>query len=357
MINEKEKATQKTVTFVDAGGVQHTRKVPMKRHNKETPEIIESNVVRVVGGKTYISAEQVIKHARLIAAGEGGNMKRGKINVTPEHKRMARVALEKQANESEELGEDRESREFRSDFNANSALASSKPVVKKFRLKDKKTGITKGIFDTHAAALDAHKNHPARGSLTVESMNMQDILATAIEARKNLDENQEVQDVMTFKLHNFINTIYENSLDELIQENSPFDWKKGKSEISWNDNDEVPGKETGNVHKGTYGSEKHKAPSGETKEKKAVGRPAGLYAGKLGDGKYNVNRDSEKKLAVGKNVHAGRAANMQKETEAAGLKWNDVLSAHKEIKGKGEAPVTYGSLFAAVAHHLGKAKK
>ena len=64
--------------------------------------------------------------------------------------------------------EDRES-----EYSAHSELvktASQDKEDKKFRLKDKKTGVTRGIFKTMAAAQSAHKAHPQRARLTVEEM-------------------------------------------------------------------------------------------------------------------------------------------------------------------------------------------
>ena len=65
----------------------------------------------------------------------------------------------------------------RSEFSAN--LSLSKPVTvakpaldkdKKYRLKDAKTGATRGIYSSRLAADDAHAKHPERKSLMVEAV-------------------------------------------------------------------------------------------------------------------------------------------------------------------------------------------
>lgn len=370
-ITEKEIATKKTITYVDANGVQHTRKAPMKKHNQETPQVIESEEVRSEKGRTMISAGLLFGRAMKIAKA-AGSVKKGKVMVTPEHKAQARKEIEDETGMNEDF-----------DYDAHDSIvrtSESPKTQSKFRLKNRKTGGTVGIFNSHKEALSAHKDHPQKHNLYVEStdMSQQEVLANAIATRKQLEENQEVSDVMSFKLHRFIDYIYEASLDEMLEEStdairkqiadlnkSPFTQGKArelakKHGIDLNPNDEVSGQSAGlTQHKGTYGSEEHKsgqdkadAKAGIEKPKKSVGRPVGSYTGKNGDGKYNIkNRVAG---TVGKNVHAGRAANMQKEVEGAGLNWKDIVSAHKEIKGKGDAPVTYGSLFSAVAHHLGK---
>ena len=58
----------------------------------------------------------------------------------------------------------------RSEFSANNHMSSMSQSVKKFRLIHKKTGSTRGIYNSHAEALKAHGSHPMKSQLTVEEV-------------------------------------------------------------------------------------------------------------------------------------------------------------------------------------------
>lgn len=58
----------------------------------------------------------------------------------------------------------------RSEFSANNHMSSTSQSDKKFRLIHKKTGSTRGIFNSHAEAMKAHGSHPMKNQLTVEEV-------------------------------------------------------------------------------------------------------------------------------------------------------------------------------------------
>lgn len=58
----------------------------------------------------------------------------------------------------------------RSEFSANNHMSSMSRPDKKFRLIHKKTGSTRGIFNSHAEAMKAHGSHPMKSQLTVEEV-------------------------------------------------------------------------------------------------------------------------------------------------------------------------------------------
>ena len=186
-----------------------------------------------------------------------------------------------------ELGEARE-------FSAHAGMdhtASS-------RLKDKKTGATKGIFNTHSAASTAHKNHPEKSKLMIEDTKYPMI---------SFKDYLQIKEEQEHKLDMQILAARRLSKNESVEESSPFDWKKTKSEINWKA-DETGYKDNTGKHKGTYGSETHVAPSEKNmpKEKKSVGRPVGAY-----DKNYKIDRSKrdtkEYKDALSAKVRATKA--------------------------------------------------
>lgn len=63
----------------------------------------------------------------------------------------------------------------RSEFSANNHMSSmTQQPNKKFRLIHKKTGSTRGIFNSHAEAMMAHGSHPMKSQLTVEEVEESD---------------------------------------------------------------------------------------------------------------------------------------------------------------------------------------
>jgi hypothetical protein len=55
------------------------------------------------------------------------------------------------------------------DHDAHAAMSRTAPTIdKKFRLKDKKSGATRGVFGSHSDAMAAHAKHPQKSSLMVE---------------------------------------------------------------------------------------------------------------------------------------------------------------------------------------------
>lgn len=100
-----------------------------------------------------------------------------------------------------------------------------------------------------------------------------------------------------------------NSAEKHMNESSPFDWKKGKSEIDWKSDDKAPAqsKEGGTVYKAREGS--RNAETGGAAPKKSVGRPAGEYGGYKID---KATRDSkEYKDALSAKVRAAKAEGFQ----------------------------------------------
>jgi hypothetical protein len=90
------------------------------------------------------------------------------------------------------------------------------------------------------------------------------------------------------------------SFKQFIDESSPFDWKNTKSEIDWKSDDKTSDK--GGVHKGTYGSEEHKAKGdGSVAPKRGRGRPAGSYQGEY------KKRDPAGKAASAQKTMASKA--------------------------------------------------
>ena len=62
----------------------------------------------------------------------------------------------------------------RSEFSANNHMSSMSQSDKKFRLIHKKTGSTRGIYNSHAEAMKAHGSHPMKSQLTVEEVEESD---------------------------------------------------------------------------------------------------------------------------------------------------------------------------------------
>lgn len=62
----------------------------------------------------------------------------------------------------------------RSEFSANNHMSSMSQPDKKFRLIHKKTGSTRGIYNSHAEAMKAHGSHPMKSQLTVEEVEESD---------------------------------------------------------------------------------------------------------------------------------------------------------------------------------------
>lgn len=58
----------------------------------------------------------------------------------------------------------------RSEFSANNHMSSMSQSDKKFRLIHKKTGSTRGIYNSHSEAMKAHGSHPMKSQLTVEEV-------------------------------------------------------------------------------------------------------------------------------------------------------------------------------------------
>ena len=58
----------------------------------------------------------------------------------------------------------------RSEFSANNHMSSMTQSNKKFRLIHKKTGSTRGIYNSHSEAMKAHGSHPMKSQLTVEEV-------------------------------------------------------------------------------------------------------------------------------------------------------------------------------------------
>lgn len=105
--------------------------------------------------------------------------------------------------------------------------------------------------------------------------------------------------------------------EDTMAESSPFDWKGKKSEIDWKSDDKEPTHD--GKHKGTYGSEEHKAKGdGSVAPKKSVGRPAGSYQGEY------KKRDA-----------AGKAASLAKSMASKA----EGLAVRKEFKGSMDAAI------------------
>jgi hypothetical protein len=95
-------------------------------------------------------------------------------------------------------------------------------------------------------------------------------------------------------------------------EEAAFDWGKTKPDTSWltgkGKKSDTKKSEGGLTHRGTYGSEDHRAPNSVNtpKEKRSVGRPAGAYGGA-----YKIDkgaRDSQEyKDALSAKVRAAKA--------------------------------------------------
>lgn len=89
---------------------------------------------------------------------------------------------------------------------------------------------------------------------------------------------------------------------EVQEATSPFDWKNQPSAIKWNDDKA----DNSGVHKGTYGSDSHKAKGdGTPEEKRGRGRPKGEY------GSYKIDKakrdDPEYKQQLSAKVRAAKA--------------------------------------------------
>lgn len=200
-----------------------------------------------------------------------------------------KVSTHRHNSNEPKIQEDRES-----EFGANHALDVSMPS-KKFRLKDKKSGATRGIFSTRDAASKAHSTHPDKGHLVIEQL------------------KQETK-MLSFKEYNQIYEEQESIIDQALKEakeelgeGSPFDWKKTKSEIDWKTGTDAPNavtKDGGTVYKAREGS--RNSEDGGKAEKKNVGRPEGKY---IGDYKIDraVRDTKEYKDALSAKVRAAKA--------------------------------------------------
>lgn len=90
--------------------------------------------------------------------------------------------------------------------------------------------------------------------------------------------------------------------EQVEEATSPFDWKNQPSAIKWNDDKSS----NSGVHKGTYGSDSHKAKGdGTPEEKRGRGRPKGEY------GSYKIDKakrdDPEYKQQLSAKVRAAKA--------------------------------------------------
>jgi hypothetical protein len=233
------------------------------------------------------------------------------------------------------------------DHDAHMAMVGSVKSNKMVRLKDKKTGSTKGIYKTRNDAMIAHAAHPNKSQLVIEdsdeihervvSADRKTIMVKGTDGKLKprrivssvifndvSNKQTKTEDYMvSFKDYKEVYESQEKKIELMIQiaeeklrEGSPFDWKNNKSEINFKSSD-TPGVL---VHKGTYGSDDHVAPRDKNKPKvkKSVGRPAGEY-----NGSYKIDRGTrgtkEYKDALSARVRAAKAENfgIRKEFKAS----------------------------------------
>lgn len=115
-----------------------------------------------------------------------------------------------------------------------------------------------------------------------------------------------------------------------LEESSPFDWKKTKSEIDWND-DNKKSAEGGSVHKARTAA---RNAEGGALVKKSVGRPTGKHDG------YKIDRaerdDPKNKEALSKKVMAAKAQGFKDRGEFTSIVNRGL--AQKQLKDAGLNP-------------------
>lgn len=247
----------------------------------------------------------------------------------------------------ESVTEDRDS-----EFSANDHMASTPKLT--VRLKNKKTNATVGKFDSHDAAKAAHAKHPERKNIYIESV---EILED-----KQLDESHSIHQHQTSKTsskwgtgglefakkeaiastkhfakhghefsvrdaddkiihhyahkerpHNGGSYVWDKTTGKTVSESteqldeSPFDWKAGKRELTWDDKEKKADGDNSGVHSART---KARNPEGGAMKKNRVGRPDGKY-----DKDYKISRDKREdpnyKKELSKKVMAAKADNFK----------------------------------------------
>ena len=224
-------------------------------------DIIESDVIRTVNGKTYMSAAMLINKAKDVAKTDPlAADKRGKIKVSSSHMEKARAWLMG----NRKIHEDKETLDEISDeLKAN------------YREKAEHTRAEAVPFTKKGEYKDLAKSFVTRRNRGLERLNK---LKARTEDTKIKTESTTM---IPFKEYS---EIHESVVKELKESGSPFDLKNYKSQIDWSsDGPKKVITSTGTIHKARLTS--RNAETGGAAEKKSVGRPEGNY-----DGAYKIDK-------------------------------------------------------------------
>ena len=216
----------------------------------------------------------------------------------------------------ESIDEDRDS-----EFSANDHMASAPKLT--VRLKNKKTNATVGKYDSHNAAKSAHAKHPDRKNIYIESVEILEDTLDEASVKLNLGYHEVHHEgkkvaryVAKYEAKEHAERLNDQSKKEKAKktmkeseqlDESPFDWKAGKREISWDDKEKKDDGDNSGVHAART---KNRNPEGGALKKNRVGRPDGSH------GKdYKIDRDKREdpnyKKELSKKVMAAKADNFK----------------------------------------------
>jgi len=316
-----------------------------------TTQVEESNVVRLQNGRKMMSAQVVIAKAQELARSSGSVDKKGRPVVKREHLNAAKHHLLGEDVETQELTDiekeqkaifDKQMEDFQKDARANRDKNLKKESMDKVSFKNF-IKLNEGRLDPDELDAVARnvKGYCSNGDVEMAKKHIaakvkhpQDkaFLRNIVRKASSKPVSEEVQGA---KQHENQTT---DSL--VVTENSPFDWKKGKSEINWKSDEKE--KETsaagGTIHKARTTA--RNAETGGAKDKQSVGRPKGEY------GSYKIDpakrEDPEYKKKLSQKVMAAKMDNfkdrdqwkkdmhraiMRKQLETAGINPDDHTAA------------------------------